>query len=173
VLIGALLAALAWLSYRDPGSAAISNVDHTTVFTAWLQRRYSPRRDFEAVGLGAIVPVDKAPELLRQCSRSSINPIEGYWRPTANLVREMETRLAVELRTEPRLEALDSYTGQYAGVVSGGRQLIYGSFVSSALAADEWRRSVVILCGGGPAAFGVTFDIATRTFGELQINVPR
>jgi hypothetical protein len=47
VVIGILVAALAFLSYRDPGNPAMSGVDHTTVFTEWFRRRLAPRRDPE------------------------------------------------------------------------------------------------------------------------------
>ena len=172
VVIGLLVAALAFLSYRDPGTRAMSDVDHTTVFTAWLQRRSSPRSDFELVDDSVIVPIDKAPELLRTCSRPSISPIDSYWRPTASMIRDLETRLPTVMRSQGDLHPRDSYIGQYAGVVSGGRQLIYGSFVSD-LADDQWQHAVIVVCGGGSTAFGVAFDVATKTFGDLLINVSR
>jgi hypothetical protein len=36
VIIGILVAALAYLSYRDPGNAAMRDNDHTTVFATWF-----------------------------------------------------------------------------------------------------------------------------------------
>lgn len=167
-IIGVLVAALAWLSYRDPGSTGISDVDHTAVFTSWLQRRRPRPAGFEVVDRGVIVPVGEAPALFRACSRSSIDPIDGYWRPPASLIRDIEARLPAMLN-ESALDPLDSYARQYAGVVSGGRQIVYGSFVSSQHAGG-WQREVVTLCGGGRAAFGIEFDVATQTFGEPQVD---
>jgi hypothetical protein len=173
VVIGLVVAALAFLSYRDPATGAMSDVDNTTVFTAWFARRGSPRSDFERVDDSVIVPLDKAPELLRPCSRESISPIESYWRPTASLIRELEARLPTVMRSYGQLEPRESYTAQYAGVVSGGRRLVYGSFVSLDRGDDRWQRAVVVMCGGGSKAFGVVFDPTTMTFGDLQINGSR
>ena len=172
VVVGLLVAALAFLSYRDPRTGAMSDVDNTTVFSAWFARRRSPRNDFERVDDSVIVPLDKAPELLRTCSRESISPIDSYWRPTATMIRELETRLPTVMSARGELAPRDSYTGQYTGVVSGSRRLIYGSFVSD-LADDRWQRAVIVMCGGGTRAFGVAFDVATKTFGDLQVNGSR
>lgn len=173
VVIGLLVAALAFLSYRDPGTGAMSDVDNTTVFTAWFARRRPPRNDFERVDDSVIVPLDKAPELLRTCSRESIRPIDSYWRPTATVIREIETRLPTVMRSYGQLEPRESYTAQYAGVVSDGRRLVYGSFVSLDGADNRWQHAIVVMCGGGSRAFGVAFDAATKTFGDLQINGSR
>lgn len=169
-VIGLLLAVLAWLSYREPGNESMSSVDHTSVFESWFRRRGAPPSGFEIVDRGVIVPVDRAPDLLRTCSRPSVAPIEGYWRPNAGMVRELEAGLADAVAQRRDLEPLDGYARQYAGVVSGGRRLIYGSFVLFRYAGDDWRNNVVQLCDGGNAAFGVDFDIAAKTFGELRIN---
>lgn len=169
-VIGILLAALAWLSYREPGSETMSAVDHTTTFESWFRRRSSAPSDFEIVDRGVIVPVDKAAELLRTCSRPSVTPIEGYWRPSAAMVRELESGLDAAVAAQRDLEALDRYARQYAGVISGGRRLIYGSFVLFRYARDDWRTNVVQLCDGGSAAFGVDFDVAAKTFGEVRVN---
>ncbi len=166
-----MLAALAWLSYREPGSETMSTVDHTRVFESWFRRRRAAApSSFEIVDRGVIVPVERAADLLRTCSRPSVTPIEGYWRPTASMVRELETGLDAAVVDRGDLEALDGYARQYAGVVSGGRRLIYGSFVLFRYAGDDWRTNVVQLCDGGNAAFGVDFDVAAKTFGELRVN---
>ena len=169
-IIGILLAALAWLSYREPGNEAMSEVEHTRVFESWFRRRSAAPSDFELVDRGVIVPVERAPDLLRTCSRASVAPIEGYWRPNAGMVRELEAGLADSVAQRVDLEPLDGYARQYAGVVSGGRRLIYGSFVLFRYAGDEWRNKVVQLCDGGNAAFGVDFDVSAKTFGELRVN---
>ena len=36
-----------------------------------------------------------------------------------------------------------------------------------------WQRAVVVMCGGGNMAFGLAFDVATKTFGDVQINGSR
>jgi hypothetical protein len=85
------------------------------------------------------------------------------------MVRELETRLPTFLSYESRLEPLTSYIRQYAGVVSLGRPLIYASFLT-APSDLPWQREVLIVCDGGNRAWGVTFDVQNKTFGEVRIN---
>lgn len=66
------------------------------------------------------------------------------------------------------LEPLDRYVRQYAGVLSMGQSSIYASFLDSSL-DERWRRQVIVLCDGN-SAWGVAFDVGTKTFGEVHIN---
>jgi hypothetical protein len=131
--------------------------------------RYAPRNDFQRVGDGVIVPVSAAADLLNQCSRLTVSPIEGYWRPEPAMIVELEGRLPLYLMYESRLQPLDSYVRQYGGVISMGRPLVYASFLASRLDA-EWQDRVVVLCDGGNSAWGVAFDVERRTFGEVNVN---
>jgi hypothetical protein len=130
---------------------------------------YAPRDDFERVGDGVIVPVSAADEVLNQCSRVTVSPIEGFWRPEPAMVLELESRLPLFLMYEARLRPLASYVRQYAGVISRGRPVVYASFLASNL-GDDWQNQPVILCDGGNSAWGVAFDIGSKTFGEVNIN---
>jgi hypothetical protein len=131
-------------------------------------RGSAARDDFERVERGVIVPVRAADELLNQCSRETVSPIEGFWRPTPSMVAELEARLPTFLSYESRLQPLDRYARQYVGVVSMGQPLVYASFVIDPL--GEWERQVVVLCDGGNLAWGVAFDVDRKTFGEVGIN---
>ena len=134
-------------------------------------RSYWTRVDFEQVRSGVIVPVDAAAQLLNQCSRATVSPVDGYWRPTPGMVEEFESRLPTFLAYESRLEPLDRYVRQYAGVVSMGRPLIYASFVHFDIDLEaRVQREVVILCDGGNRAWGVAFDVETKTFDEVHVN---
>src|SRR3970040_2229582 len=81
-IVAALVAVLASVvSQRGPPAPGPRNDGVAGVFELWFQRRRSPRTDFERTEYGAIVPVAKAPDLLRQCSRANASGVEGYWRP--------------------------------------------------------------------------------------------
>src|SRR5438034_6887514 len=81
---------------------------------------------------GAVFPPASAGQLLRQCSRTP-TPIQGTWNPSPDQVRLLEGPLSVLL--DRQLSALllpDSlrphagdYYRQYAGVIVGGRRIIY------------------------------------------------
>jgi hypothetical protein len=174
VIIGLLIAALAFLSYRDPGNPAMSDVDHTAVFAAWFRRRNAPLPDRELANGGVIVPVREAPEWLRTCAQNLVSPIEGYWQPAAAMILELEARVPAVMSLERRLPPIDRYAGRYAGIVSGGRPLIYGSFVLAHAFYDvQPPLDIPAACGRKPEVFGVTFDIETKTFGELRASQSR
>ena len=158
-VLGVVLAVLGFLLSREPSVGSALDTD----------RSYSSRVDFEQVGSGVIVPVGAAADLLNQCSRATVSPVDGFWRPTPRMIQELESRLPTFLAYESRLEPLDRYVRQYAGVVSMGRALIYTSFLASAPDA-RWQRQVVTLCDGGSKAWGVAFDVQTKTFGEVHVN---
>ena len=159
-VLAVVLTVLGFLLSREPA-----------VLSGDGDRSYWTRVDFEQVRSGVIVPVDAAAALLNQCSRATVSPVDGYWRPTPGMVEEFESRLPTFLAYESRLEPLDSYVRQYAGVVNMGRPLIYASFVhfDSDLEARV-QREVVILCDGGNRAWGIAFDVETKTFDEVHVN---
>ena len=138
---------------------------------AALVRQSGTRDDFERVGRGVIVPVRAVGDLLNQCSRETVSPIESFWRPTPSMVAELEARLPAFLMYESRLQPLERYTRQYGGVVSLGQPIVYASFVVDPL--GEWERQIVVLCDGGNLAWGVAFDVERKIFGEIGINGDR
>jgi hypothetical protein len=134
-----------------------------------IDGRAAARTDFELLGNGVIVPVRAAPELLNQCSRETVSPVQGYWRPTPRMIAELEERLRTFLAYESRVEPLRAYIGQYAGVTSAGRRLIYASYVVRPLNVP-WQEQVVVVCDGGNRAWGIAYDVDGKTFEELRIN---
>jgi hypothetical protein len=158
-ILAVVLAVLGFLLSREPSVRSTRSADRSS----------ASRADFEQVGSGVIVPVGASADLLDQCSRTTVSPIDGYWRPTPEMVLELESRLPTFLAYESRLEPLDRYVRQYAGVLSMGQALIYASFLDSSLDA-RWQRQVVVLCDGGSRAWGVAFDVGTKTFGEVSVN---
>jgi hypothetical protein len=62
---------------------------------------------------------------------------------------------------------------QYVGLVRGGRRYIYGNFIPrNDRPPDEfdWRRTVTMVCDGGPAFFGLEWDVAGRRFTHFAFN---
>lgn len=60
---------------------------------------------------------------------------------------------------------------QYVGIVRGGKRFIYGNFVPgrSSFSAG-WRGQPVNICDGGPALFGVEYDVEMDAISHLAFN---
>ena len=118
--------------------------------------------------------------LLRQCSRATPAPGDGTWQPSPEDVAALEAGLPAALAAAGRSEVRGAPQGwrrQYVGIVRGGRRFIYGNFFPHAVAndygpsnADRWRREPTLICDGGPAFFGVEYDVAARRFTHLAFN---
>ena len=152
---------------------------------------------------GAVFPPASAGQLLRQCSRTP-TPIQGTWNPSPDQVRLLEGPLSVLL--DHQLSALrlpDSlrphagdYYRQYAGVIVGGRRIIYvngfhktqvaetrtfltehrndsaalRNFPSAFRDSDYWRGVATMVCDGGEYYFGVEYDPETHRFRNFSFN---
>ena len=141
---------------------------------------------------GVVFPADKAHELLRPCSRNAPQGVTGRWEPNEIQVRELEVRLPQTFvralrgqagRFRPMPEPLPTYDRQYAGIVVGGRKLIYINafphkmidFDGTDIAQDwkkgtTWRHAAVTICDGGPGFWGAVYDPEQKTFTDFQFN---
>ena len=153
---------------------------------------------------GAVFPPGSAGQLLRQCSRGTPTPIQGTWNPSPDQIRLLESPLSVLL--DRQLSALglpDSlharagdYYRQYAGVIVGGRRIIYvngfhktqvaatrtfltehrndsaalRNFPSAFRDSDYWRGVSTVVCDGGEYYFGVEYDLETGRFRNFSFN---
>jgi hypothetical protein len=173
VVIAVLVGLLSFPFWDDPPSPPRDRSAPRTLADS-LDGRYADVRGYEVVGRGVIVPVASMPQLLRQCSRATVSPIEGYWRPERAQIEDLERHLPVFLLEQDAAipGALATYIGQYGGVVSNGRRLIYASFLAADAGADEsqWQRNVVLVCDGGRRFWGVSFDVQTKVFADLTFN---
>ena len=152
---------------------------------------------------GAVFPPASAEQLLRQCSRTP-TPIQGTWNPSPDQVRLLEGPLSVLLdRQLSALRLPDSlrphagdYYRQYAGVLVGGRRIIYvngfhktqvaetrtfltehrndsaalRNFPSAFRDSDFWRGVATMVCDGGEYYFGVEYDPETHRFRNFSFN---
>jgi hypothetical protein len=125
---------------------------------------------------------DAARMLSRQCSRISPGPVEDVWTPTDAEADAIEDELillvAREMENAGQSPSPGGYYRQYAGLVVGGRRIIYVNGVDeSAVERDpnaqhrfDWRTQPILICDGGPITFGVEYDPATRQFSNFAFN---
>ena len=122
-------------------------------------------------------------ELLAQCSRPAPQAATEFFMPTAQEITAVETATATALR-----RAAEGYSGhaendrlafawpddpalynrQYVGYREQGRRKIYGNFVPDRFGPSSTRPTVI--CDGGPALFGVEYDIASGTVTRIAFN---
>ncbi len=119
--------------------------------------------------------------ILQQCSRSTPEPGEAGWRPDAADVAMLEAAVAAALRQRRNASDPDwsrfpnGWRRQYVGIVRGGRHYLYGNIYprdADRYASDprRWQREPVAVCDGGPAFFGVEYDVDARRITHLAFN---
>ena len=124
----------------------------------------------------AVLPGHHAAKLLDQCSRDAPDLGEGTWQPGGADIRALEERLAPALIAEGAKADPDwspaprGWVRQYVGIVRGGRRLVYGSFFPSEAKVDRFWRKPLLVCDGGPAFFGVEYDVAAARFTHIAFN---
>lgn len=134
---------------------------------------------------GVVLTAAKAERLARQCSRPSPGPVTGTWTPTKQVISDLELTLGEEIQKElatiPEAAAkAQDYYRQYAGLLIGGRQVIYINGVhATVVERDEgagrpqrglWTNEPVMICDGGTITFGVEYDPATKAFDKFAFN---
>lgn len=129
----------------------------------------------------AVVPNDAGPDLLRQCSRRSVENVESYWQPSTRQIRELEERLPAFLKKKDVRapgQPLQEYYRQYVGVVAKGHKLIYGNFfhektyqrTAKRESPDYWKTKVVGACDGGDYFWGIIYDPKRGSFEKPEYN---
>jgi hypothetical protein len=123
-----------------------------------------------------IFPAQQGAQLLKQCSRQVPQNVSDYWTPLDQQVASLQTALQTYVqqhsadRGNVLAYPLDSYHGQYAGIVSGGKRLIYGNFY---VHRADWLHEdtqPVVICDGGRSFFGVVFDPASNQIVDIAFN---
>jgi hypothetical protein len=127
-----------------------------------------------------VLPEAQAGALVEQCSRA-VPRITGSWTPSARDVRRLEAdlkhlkgqRAAACCSQSAKMDDASRYYRQYAGIVRGGRRLIYvNGFLEppTGAGAVDWKQAPVIACDGGTSFWGVLYDPDSRTFSQLAFN---
>jgi len=124
----------------------------------------------------AILPGSAASELLEQCSRTTPKPGEGTWAPSWSDIAALEAALPAALteRTEARALAdrtpPEGWVRQYVGLIRDGRRFVYGNFVPQGSGPDPAPDQILMVCDGGPAFFGVEFEVEAGRITHLAFN---
>ena len=133
------------------------------------------------VARSVLLAADQAAPMVQQCSRA-VPRITGSWIPTAKDIKRLERdlvrikgqRASACCTQSAKMDDASKYFRQYAGVVRGGRRLIYvNAFLNPPGAgpdAVDWKQKPVIACGGGVDNWGVLYDPESRTFAQLAFN---
>ena len=130
---------------------------------------------------GAVFSEEAARDLLNQCSRNTPGPVQGTWQPNKAQIAKLEELLpkAIDEALAKRGEHPDRsrvYLRQYAGLVVGGRKIIYvNAFTRDVLGTEQsstldWRLHATLVCDGGSGFFGVEFDPDKETFAHFEFN---
>jgi hypothetical protein len=125
------------------------------------------------------------PDMLSQCSRDTPLHDAPTWQPTSRDIAVLERALPGFLKTrktdmgDPPPASLAQINRQYVGFTKAGRRYVYGNYFPEIPATDKyytpeqrasWRATPMIVCDGGPAYFGVAYDVAARRFTHLAFN---
>ena len=115
--------------------------------------------------------------MLSQCSRDAPNPGSGTWQPTWADIAPMEALIPRALATDPgaaKIRAQNPPTGwlrQYVGIVRNDHRYIYGNFFPNEPDFDAgWKDKPMVVCDGGPAFFGVEYDVDARRLDNLAFD---
>lgn len=122
---------------------------------------------------------------LPACSRSTAGPVEGGWDPSDADIIDMESALALTLQSLANLPIYTKGTEnpdplsyvvndprwqrEAIGIVRNGRFIVYGNYLPADVTINPAHLPTGV-CDGGPAFFGVEFDIATGTITHLAFN---
>jgi hypothetical protein len=128
-----------------------------------------------------VLPASASRTILEQCSRQTPAPGDGSWQPAAADIAALETATAAALRARRDPDDPDwsrfpaDWRRQYVGITRGGRRFIYGNAYprdvdDHARDPDRWRHDPAIVCDGGPAFFGVEYDVEAGRITQLAFN---
>ena len=132
----------------------------------------------QTLTLAAPIPISlaHAPSQFEQCSRSAPQPEGPVWLPSQAEIAQLESDLLQFYADNPW--SFDSATapppafrGHYVGFARGYSRYIYASYVpEDVFAGFPDDAAGVLVCDGGADFWGIVYEPATRTFGELEFN---
>lgn len=121
---------------------------------------------------------EEATFITAQCSRS-VPEVEGHWSPDEQHIQELERALPHLAKVEAsgccligvHIQHPERYFRQYAGVIIGGRHMIYvNAFPPRTDEDPSWEHEAVVVCDGGDGYWGVLWDPDTKKFEDLAVN---
>lgn len=129
-----------------------------------------------SVPTGVILPRAVTGGMLDQCSREVPPRADAEWTPRPEQIEALEGDLPAYMMRAAAgrlLLALPRYRRQYGGYVVGADSIIYvNAFLPEPFfdSATDWRRQPVLICDGGEAYWGVSYDPARGRFFGLAFN---
>jgi hypothetical protein len=145
----------------------------------------------------AIFPEEKASALVSSVSYSPPDGIVSYWRPSLAQIPTEERKLEAFLREraqheEPLVWKWQHYMRQVAGIVIGGKKLVFVSYYyagteeawaqrenirkeelqrrGQSYSPDWWRSKPLLVMDGGYRYFRVVYDPSTEEFVWYEQN---
>src|ERR1019366_7606175 len=99
----------------------------------------------------------EAKAVFDQCSRSSVDKIEGYWNPTDAEIKKLEVDLlkffqSPTIQRNKEVRPFQNYIFQYAGFIKSGQRRVYVNACSPHPGID-WKNVAVVTCDTGPSQF--------------------
>src|ERR1700761_2120086 len=126
-----------------------------------------------AVAEGAksyIMPPEKGPQLLEQCSREAPRGIKSFFAPEVSEVADLEKQLIPYLiRVRPNIN-FQEYSRQYIGFMMEGKRYIYGNFFKNGPWITRPASQPVDICDGGDSFWGIVYSLESKTFKDLHTN---
>jgi hypothetical protein len=132
----------------------------------------------QSTSRSAVLPDVEARKLKDTCSRGLVH-FDDTWRLGNDVVCGLNEKLqqlsnVTKSHAERRqLLPPHRYHFQYIGIVVRGRRLVYVNAISGDMVREDWRTVFADICGGGPGAWSVLYDPASRAFVDLWINAGR
>ena len=127
-----------------------------------------------------VLPGSAVTMMLHQCSRGTPEAGEASWQPGGEDIAALEAALWVAVQAQPRRWPIrtvvpNGWLSQHVGIVRDGRRFVYGNYFPRDVATDgsdpnRWRTEPVIVCDGGPAFFGVEYDVEAGRITHLDFN---
>jgi hypothetical protein len=128
----------------------------------------------------------KGEMLLRQCSRSTPEKGESYFRPNAKDIIAFELALQKALDLNPQYKSENDWRKSHGhperslvgkdwardivGMVKNGKSYLYGNYYPAEDGKRGFKNEPVIICDGGPSFFGAEFDIEQGRISHLAFN---
>ena len=125
-----------------------------------------------------ILKGDERQSVLRQCSRPTPGPGEGWFEPTRSQITTLDTlvgRRVAAARGGAKPLGMDGIVGTYAveavGIVRGGRRHVYGNYYPLRMQEGVKNHDVpTIICDGGANFIGAEMDVTTGRLTHYATN---
>jgi hypothetical protein len=147
-----------------------------TLLTPKCSSHHAPQKVNNATYF--VLTGQEAEKLVWHCSGDFRKGVGGYWTPSVTDLERLEGSLNKHLNSfgSDLGARLLGYTRQYAGVVKGGRKLIFVNGFHQAFSDKmgvDLSKKAVVLCDGGRMVYGLEYDVETQVIQNFVFNGER